>query len=277
VAVQSHWFSVGSVVSWARAGVGAVATQSIAEPAYGPRALALLEGGMSPPEALAQLVAADPEAAVRQVAVIGAGGEVAAHTGAGCIPFAGHVTGHAVSCQANMMASETVWPAMLDAFERSSGRRLSDRLLATLVAAEREGGDVRGRQSAALVVVAADGEPWERVVELRVEDHTEPLVELSRLLRLSDAYRIASEADELSGRGEHASAATLYRQATELAPESDELRFWAGLGAAQAGDLDAGVEQVNQAIAAHGGWRDLLERLPPELAPSAAAVLGRMR
>lgn len=276
MAVQSHWFSVGSLVSWARAGVGAVATQSIVEPAYGPRALALLERGISAPDALAELVAADPEAAVRQVAVIGAGGEVAAHTGAGCIPFAGHVTGDGVSCQANMMASESVWPAMLDAFEHSSGR-LSDRLLATLEAAEREGGDVRGRQSAALVVVAADGEPWERVVELRVEDHTEPVAELGRLLRLSDAYRIAGEADELAGRGEHALAAALYMQATELAPESDELRFWAGIGAAQAGDLDAGVEQVNQAILAHGGWRDLLERLPPELAPSAAAVLGRVR
>src|SRR4051812_38242037 len=153
VAVQSHWFSVGSVVPWVRAGVGAVATQSIAEPAYGPRALDLLAGGATAPDALARLTREDAEADVRQVAVVDGEGKVACHTGARCIAFAGHAPGDGWSVQANMMRSDSVWPAMADAFPTAQGA-LAERLLATLEAAEAAGGDVRGRQSAALVVVA---------------------------------------------------------------------------------------------------------------------------
>jgi len=274
--VQSHWFSVGPIVPWARAGIGAVATQANAEVSYGPRALTLLAAGTAAPDALAQLVAEDPGAAGRQVALVDARGRVAAHTGSSAIPFAGHVVGDEVSCQANIMASDRVWPAMLDAYLWASGN-LCTRLLAALDAAEGEGGDIRGRQSAAILVVPASGEPWETVVSLRVEDHPEPLAELRRLVGLHDAYELAGQADGLVNEGRHEEAARLYRQASELAPENHELRFWAGLGAAQAGDIDAAVAHVRAAIAMQPGWRELLPRIPPEVAPSAAAVLARLQ
>jgi uncharacterized Ntn-hydrolase superfamily protein len=174
-----------------------------------------------------------------------------------------------------MMASETVWPAMLDAYRAAEGS-LAWRLLAALDAAEREGGDVRGRQSAAILVVPVAGEPWETTVSLRVEDDPEPLVELRRLLELHAAYELADEADSLSGAGRYEDATRLYRQASELAPDNAELRFWAGLGMAHAGDLEAGSAFVSEAIAAGRGWRKLLERLPAELAPSAQSVLARL-
>jgi uncharacterized Ntn-hydrolase superfamily protein len=271
VAVQSHWFSVGPIVPWARPGVGAVATQANAEPGYGPRALDALAAGAAPDAALGRLTGADPAAASRQVAVIDARGAVAVHTGPACIAFAGHAVGDGVACQANMMAAPGVWPAMLAAFEGAAGP-LARRLLAALDAAEEAGGDARGRQSATLLVVPAAGEPWETQVSLRVEDHEEPLRELRRLLGLADAYRLAGEADELSGLGRHDEAAVLYRRAAELAPGNHELLFWAGLGAAQAGDLQAALRDVRAAIELRPSWRELLARIPPEMAPAAAQV-----
>src|SRR3954449_8184974 len=183
VAVQSHWFSVGPLCAWARAGIGAVATQSVVEPAYGPNALDRLADGVPAQQALGELLAADPLQAVRQVAVIDVRGQLAVHTGPDCIAHASHVTGVHHSAQANMMAGETVPQAMSDAFQRSTGL-LQDRLMAALEAAEGEGGDVRGRQSAAMIVVPAEGEPWRRTVDLRVEDSPNPLAELKRLLVL---------------------------------------------------------------------------------------------
>jgi uncharacterized Ntn-hydrolase superfamily protein len=271
VAVQSHWFSVGSIVAWAQPGTGAVATQSIAEPAYGPRLLERLERGEAPADALAAELAADPQAQFRQVAVIGAAGAPATHTGPGAIAYAGHAAGELFSAQANMMASESVWPAMAQAFEDAQGP-LARRLLAALHAAEAAGGDARGRQSACLVVVPAEGERWERTVDLRVEDHAEPLHELERLLTLHDAYGLATEGDDLVGQGRHAEAGERYEAAAALAPENHELLFWAGLAAAQAGDLEAGVRKVRRAIEMQPGWRELLDRLSPEIAPSARAV-----
>jgi uncharacterized Ntn-hydrolase superfamily protein len=275
VAVQSHWFSVGAVVPWAAPGVGAVATQSVAEITYGPRGVELMSAGASAREALDRLTGQDPGAAVRQVAMIDASGAVAVHTGADCVQFAGHVTGHQVSCQANMMRSERVWPAMLEAFEAAEGE-LAWRLLAALDAAEAAGGDTRGKQSAALLVVPPEGERWRQQVSLRVEDHLEPLPELRRLLGVHAAYRLAGQADELSARGRHDEATRLYRRAAELEPGNHELRFWAGLGAAQAGDLEQAATDVRAAIAAHAGWREMLERLPASLAPSAPAVLAHL-
>jgi uncharacterized Ntn-hydrolase superfamily protein len=269
--VQSHWFSVGSVVSWAEPGVGAVATQSIAEPAYGPRLLERLRGAQAPQQALDELLAADEQARVRQVAVIDSAGAVAVHTGDGCIPYAGDVVGQTFSTQANMMAGAGVWPAMAEAFEAGDGP-LSRRLLAALNGGEEAGGDVRGRQSAALLVVPPEGEPWQRTVELRVEDHQDPLGELRRLLDLADAYAVASEGDDLVGEGRHAEAAERYRRAADLAPANGELMFWAGLALAQGGEVDAGAERVRSAIEMHSGWRDLLARLDPEIAPSASTV-----
>jgi uncharacterized Ntn-hydrolase superfamily protein len=275
VAVQSHWFSVGPIVPWARPGVGAVATQANAEVAYGPRALDLLERGMSAPGALKRLLAEDPLAASRQVAIVDAHGEVAAHPGEACMAFAGDVQAEAVSCQANIMATGEVWPAMLQAYAGAAGR-LSARLIAVLNAAEAAGGDLRGRQSAAILVVPAAGDPWATVTALRVEDHPDPLGELGRLARLDAAYRLADEGDERLAAGRHDEASALFARACELAPESDELRFWAGLGAAQIGDMDAALAHVRAAIDVHPGWLELLRRLTPDLAPSAPAVLAAL-
>lgn len=277
VAVQSHWFSVGQVVTWARPGVGAVATQANAEPAYGPSALALLAEGVPAADALDRLVAADPSGASRQVAVVDASGGLGVHTGSACIAYAGHITGQGVSCQANIMSSERVWPAMLDAFGTESGSRpLTFRLLDALDAAEREGGDIRGRQSAAILVVPAEGEPWRTLVSLRVEDHPEPLPELRRLVTLHEAYGLAGQADELLGAGRHEEAASLYVKASECVPDNHELLFWAGLGTVQAGDLEGGVAKVQRAIELQPAWRELLPRLPAELAPAAPDVLARL-
>ena len=270
VAVQSHWFSVGSVVSWARPGVGAAATQSVAEVAHGPNMLAALESGAGAAGAIEAVLADDEQARYRQLGVVDAQGAAAAHTGEGCIDYAGQQVGESFTCQANMMAAETVPAAMAAAYRGAEGD-LAARMLAALLAAEGEGGDVRGRQSAALLVVPAEGEPWRARFDIRVEDHADPLAELARVLRLARAYEMAGEADELVAEGEHARATELYAAAAELAPEADELTFWAGLGVA-AQDLDGGVELVRRAAAVKPSWLTLLERLPDDLAPTAGAV-----
>jgi uncharacterized Ntn-hydrolase superfamily protein len=274
VAVQSHWFSVGSVVTWGRAGIGAVATQSLADPAYGPRLLDALAAGEEPDAALQRLVAADEQGRFRQVACVRADGAIAVHTGDGCIGFAGHATGEGFSAQANMMATEGVWPAMADAFVAADGP-LRRRLMTALDAAEGAGGDARGRQSAALLVVPAKGEAWDRF-ELRVEDHPEPLEELRRLITVREAYDLAEQADEAMGEGRHDDAARHGAEALELAPDNHELLFWAGLGMAQSGDVERGTEMVRRAIALQPGWRELIGRLSPEIAPSAAQVAERL-
>ncbi len=272
VAVQSHWFAVGPIVPWARPGVGAVATQSIAEPAYGPRLLDRLAAGELPHDALAAELATDPQAPYRQVALVDASGRVAAHTGARCIAFAGDERGDGFSAQANMMAGPEVWPAMAHAFAAASGP-LARRLLAALHAAEAHGGDVRGRQSAALLVVPAAGEAWQTRVDLRVDDDPEPLATLDRLLDLHDAYELATLGDDLTGSGDHDAAGDAYTRASALAPDNHELLFWAGLAAAQAGDMPLALQRVRRAIELRPGWRDLLGRLEADVAPSAAAVL----
>jgi uncharacterized Ntn-hydrolase superfamily protein len=252
-----------------------VATQATAEVSYGPKALELLEQGVRAPEALAELVAADQGRATRQVAVVDADGTVAAHTGSQCIAFAGDVQGDGFSCQGNMMASERVWPAMRETFEGAQGP-LAGRLMAALEAAEAAGGDVRGRQSAAILVVPGSGTAWDTVISLRVEDHPEPLQELARLMRLHEAYILVGLGDQRVAQGSHDEASSLYLRACQLAPESHELRFWAGLGAAQGGDMDTAVAYVKAAIEAQPAWRDLLARLTPEQAPSARAVSERL-
>ena len=271
VAVHSHWFSVGSLVSWARPDVGAVATQSVVEPAYGPDALERLAAGSDVEVALDTLTAADPLARLRQVGVVDARGRAVAHTGYDCIAHAGHQVGDGFTCQANMMAADTVPQAMAAAFEAAEGD-LAARLTAALDGAESVGGDVRGRQSAALLVVPAQGPAWKARVDLRVDDHHDPLAELSRLLGLQRAYELADQADGLMGAGQTNAAGNLYRRATDLAPGSDELEFWAGLALAQGGDLQAGSAAVDRAAAVNPGWRVLLERLSPELAPAGPQV-----
>jgi uncharacterized Ntn-hydrolase superfamily protein len=274
-AVQSHWFSVGSLCTWARPGVGAVATQSVVEPAHGPHALDRIERGEDATPALDGVLAADELAAVRQVGVVDARGLVAVHTGAGCIPEAGHATGEHWSCQANMMARATVPDAMSAAFAAASGD-LAERLMTALEGAEAEGGDVRGRQSAAILVAPADGEPWRTRLDLRVEDHADPVGELRRLLTLQRAYELAGEADEAIAAGRVEEASAMYVRASELAPQSDELLFWAGLAIAQKGDVAAGADAVRRAAEVHPGWLTLLDRLSPELAPAGAAVRSEL-
>jgi uncharacterized Ntn-hydrolase superfamily protein len=275
VAVQSHWFAVGSVVAWARPGVGAVATQSVAEVAHGPNALDRLQDGLDAPSALAAVLGDDALASYRQLGVVDASGHVAAHSGDGCIPYAGDRSGEGFTAQANMMANATVPDAMAGAYRETDGD-LADRLLAALDAGESAGGDVRGRQSAALLVVPASGEAWRTRFDVRVDDHGEPLRELRRLLRLARAYEMAGNADERAAEGAHSEAAGLYLEAAELAPEVDELTFWAGLGLAT-NDLDAGVALVRRAAAVTPAWLTLLDRLPVELAPTAEAVRAALR
>jgi uncharacterized Ntn-hydrolase superfamily protein len=276
-AVHSHWFSVGSLCTWARPGVGAVATQSVVEPAHGPNALDRMEAGEGAGEALRALLEADPLRAVRQVGVVDARGEVAVATGPDCIAEAGDATGPHWSCQANMMERDTVPAAMSAAFEAAEGD-LAARLLAALLGAEGEGGDVRGRQSAALLVVPAEGEAWRTRVDLRVEDHKDPLGELARLIDLQRAYELAGAADELMAADRNEEAGELYQRAAALAPNSDELLFWAGLALAQAGDMERGVDAVRRAAEQHPNWLVLLDRLSPDFAPAGADVrraLGR--
>ena len=275
IAVQSHWFAVGPIVPWARPGVGAVATQANVAVAYGPAGLDALARGEPPAQALSGLLAADPKRAHRQVAMVAADGAVAAHTGSACLRYAGDIQGDGVSCQANIMTSEAVWPAMLEAYADADGP-LPQRLLTALFAAEGAGGDLRGRQSAAILVVPAAGEPWETVTSLRVEDHPEPLVELERLVRFDQAYRLASRGDECLAAARFDDAARLYGEAVAQAPESDELQFWAGLGAAQSGDLETGLRHIRAAIAVQPAWREMLARLTPDHAPAAAAVLDQL-
>jgi uncharacterized Ntn-hydrolase superfamily protein len=270
-AVQSHWFSVGSLCTWVRPGIGAVATQSVVEPAHGPHALDRIQRGEDAAAALAGVLATDPLAAVRQVGVVDARGRVAVHTGEQCIAEAGHVSGEHWTCQANMMARATVPDAMSAAFAAARGD-LAERLMTALEGAEAEGGDVRGRQSAALLVAPAEGESWQVRMDLRVEDHADPVGELRRLLGLQRAYELAGKADELVGEGRADEAAAMYVRASELAPQSDELLFWAGLAIAHGGDVAAGADAVRRAAQVHPGWITLLERLSPAFAPAGDAV-----
>src|SRR6478672_179107 len=262
VAVQSHWFSVGPVVAWGRAGVGTVATQSLADPAYGPRLLEALAKGEEPEAALQRLVAEDPGGRFRQVACVRADGAIALRTGDG------------FSAQANMMSNDTVWGAMADAFEAADGS-LARRLMAALDGAEAAGGDARGRQSAALLVVPAQGEEWNRT-ELRVEDHPEPLQELRRVLTVSEAYDLATKADDAMGEGRHEDAARYGAEALALQPDNHEFMFWAALGTAQSGDVEGGVALVRRAIELQPGWAQLVRRLDPAIAPGAPIVLAEL-
>jgi uncharacterized Ntn-hydrolase superfamily protein len=217
VAVQSHRFSVGPLVPWAMPGVGAVATQANIEVAHGPHGLTLLLDGLDAPSVLERLLDADAGRAGRQVAVVDAAGGVAAHTGSSCMPQAGHVTGDGAHVRRTSWPSPRVWPAMLSAFQATNGS-LVERMLGARDATELEGGDIRGRQSAALLVVPPEGEAWETTVSLGVEDHPEPLVELHRLVALRNAYALAGEADSLVNEGPHDEAGRLYIRASKLAP-----------------------------------------------------------
>lgn len=248
VAVQSHYFAVGPVVPWLRPGVGAVATQAMVAVGYGPKALDLLAQGTSPMDAVTDLTTKDPQAETRQVAVVAADGRVATHTGERCITEAGHRNGDGWSVQANMMTNDTVPDAMATTYAAGvkRGDDLANRLLDALDAAEEEGGDIRGRQSAALVIVSGDPEtpPWDRIFDVRVDDAAEPLVELRRLVAVRRAY--------LTFDAEHAALGG-----------NPELRFWRAIGLATAqGEVEEARALLDPIYAEDDRWRELLRRLP---------------
>ena len=282
VAVQSHWFSVGSIVTWAEAGVGAVATQSLVDPAYGPKGLELMRQGVPAPKALAQLVAADAGRNGRQVAMVDASGAVDAYTGPNAIAAAGHHVGAQYSVQANMMGKPSVWPAMAKAFEAATGP-LADRLIAALEAAEREGGDVRGRQSAALLIVKAKGtgRPWvgaDRVYDLRVDDHPQPVAELKRLVRLQKAYTHANRGDQLMTEKKVEEALKEYAASAQLAPEIVELPFWQAVTLASIGKEAEAAPIFKAVFAKEPIWAELLARLPAAgLFPDDKPLIARIQ
>jgi uncharacterized Ntn-hydrolase superfamily protein len=279
VAVQSHAFSVGPIVPWAEAGVGAVATQAFADVSYGPLGLERMREGAWAADALAALVAADKNAARRQVAMVDATGAAAAHTGASCILHAGHRIGDGVSVQANMMERQTVPDAMLAAYESAQGT-LAERLLTALDAAEAEGGDIRGRQSSSMVVVSGtrSDRPWaHRRIDLRVDDHPEPLAELRRLYALFAAHRKADEAQVAASNGDMATAGAKIAEAFQLAPGDPEIAFWAAIGAAAGGQLDVARSLLAQATAVEPRWRELARRLPAvDLFPLSEETLNAL-
>jgi uncharacterized Ntn-hydrolase superfamily protein len=279
VAVQSHWFSVGSSVPWAEAGVGAVATQSFVDPSYGPLGLALMRAGRSAPDALKGLLLADEGRDVRQVAMIDAAGRVSAHTGAKCIPAAGNSVGKAYSVQANLMEKETVWPAMAKAFEAARGD-LAERMLAALDAAEAEGGDIRGRQSAALIVVkgVSSGRPWDDTVfDLRIEDHPAPLVELRRLVSLQRAYNLMNAGDLAVEKKDDAGALKAYSGAEALFPDNAEMAYWHAVALVNMGRVDESLPVFAKAFRLHPKWRDLTPRLPRAgLLPDDPKLIARI-
>ena len=240
VAVQSHWFSVGFLVPWAKAGVGAVATQSFVKVDYGPDGLQLMESGITAIDALKTLTSKDEGEAVRQVGMIDIKGNVAAHTGSRCIKYAGHIVGKNYSVQANMMANGTVPKAMAVAFEKTKGD-LADRMMAALEAAEAEGGDIRGKQSAAMVIVSGEpsGVDWKDTkLSLRIEDHPTPLIELKRLIRVHRAYQHANMGDHYMETEEIDKALIEYSKAAEYYPENAELPYWSAVALVNGGRLE---------------------------------------
>lgn len=277
VAVQTRWPNVGAIVPWAEPGVGAVATQSFAEESYGPLGLARMRDGASAADALAALLADDPEREVRQVGIVDAHGRAATHTGTRCVEASGHVTGDGLSIQANMMERPSVWPAMEAAYRATSGA-LADRMMAALRAAEGEGGDVRGRQSAALLVVPGSGTPWTTRYDLRVEDSRAPLDELARLLRLARGYEAFERSQEQAEAGDLAAAAASMDDARALAPHDDQITLWASLFLASAGRMDDARRAFGDARAAEPRGGEHLRRfvaaghLPPETAPLIEAL-----
>ena len=264
VAVQSHWFSVGALVPWAEPGVGAVATQSFVEPSYGPLGLALMRSGKTAQQALTGLKATDANADVRQVAMVDIKGNAAAHTGKLCIAAAGQYIGKNFSCQANMMENNTVWDAMAKAYENTKGE-LVDRLMAALEAAEAEGGDIRGKQSAAILVVKASpsGAPWnDRIYDLRVEDHPSPLKEIRRLVTVAKAYNHMNAGDAYLTENNVKAALKEYSTAMNIYPGNPEMIFWPAVTMAASGKVEQSLPLFKKVFQQDKQWAELLKRLP---------------
>lgn len=265
VAVQSHWFSVGSIVSWGEAGVGVVATQSFVNPAFGPDGLALLKSGMTASEVVDKLIADDEGRDVRQLAIIDVNGNVKSYTGKNCIPGAGNIVGENYSVQANLMLNDKVPGAMSKAFEESTGP-LAERLMTALFAAEKVGGDIRGKQSAAILVVKGEstGKVWEdRLIDLRVEDDPYPLEKLERLLKIHRAYAHMNAGDLAVEHGDMELAMKEYSSAEKMFPENEEMKFWHATTLVNNGDLEGSLPLFKEVFSKNQNWKILTPRLVP--------------
>jgi len=265
VAVQSHWFSVGSIVAWGEAGVGVVATQSFVNPSFGQRGLELLKQGKSAQEVVDILIASDEGRDVRQLAIVDAKGNSASYTGAKCISEAGNIAGDNYSVQANMMLNNTVWGAMSRAFENSSGP-LAERLITALEAAQNEGGDIRGKQSACLLVVRSTptGNIWEdRLIDLRVEDNPNPIIELKRLLKVHRAYDHMNAGDLAVEKNDMKLAMDEYNTAMKMFPENLEMKFWTAVSLANTGEVEKSLPMFKEIFEKDNNWKELTKRLIP--------------
>lgn len=265
VGVQSHWFSVGTSVSWAEAGVGAVATQSFTNKSFGIRGLKLLKEGKTAQQALDILLSDDPGIDVRQVAIVDNKGNVAVHTGKGCVQFAGDIKGEQYSVQSNMMLTDKVPAAMSKAFEASKGEPLAQRVMSALNAAQAVGGDIRGKQSAAILVVPAvsKNELWnERTVDLRVDDNAEPLVELKRLLKVHEAYQFMNEGDLAVEKNDMPKAMSLYGAAMKMFPDNLEMQYWTAVTLANNKEVSKALPMFKKIFTQNPDWKEMTKRLP---------------
>ena len=258
VGVQSHFFNVGRVVPWVQAGVGAVATQATAEPAYGPRGLDLMAEGMSAGEAMEYLLGEDDARGRRQLGFVDARGGAAAHTGVNCIEYASHAVGDGWTVQANIMRDDRVVPAMAEAASSMEGD-LAARILAVLAAAERSGGDLRGSQSAAMLVALDGPVP---ALDLRVEDHPDPIGELHRLVRVHRAYEHLDAGEEALSSGDRGSAAAAYEAAVSLEGDNPEVLFWQAITMASLGSMEKAAAVYRRALRMNPDLGELLSRLP---------------
>ncbi len=264
VAVQSHWFSVGTIVSWGEAGVGVVATQSFVNPAFGPDGLNLLKEGKSAKEALEILIKNDNGRDVRQLAILDKNGNSAGYTGNKCIQFAGHIEGENYSVQANLMESGTVWGAMEKSFLESDNLPLAERLLVAMEAAQAEGGDIRGKQSAAILIVRgeATGNVWEdRLVDLRIDDHPTPLKEIKRILKVHRAYEHMNKGDLEIEHGNIEEAVKEYGAAEEMFPDNLEMKYWHAVTLANVGKMDDAKTLFVEVFSKDRNWHTLTPRL----------------
>jgi len=265
VGVQSHWFSVGTAVSWGEAGIGVVATQSFVNKSYGIKGLELMKQGKTAPDALQELLAADEGREVRQVAMIDVNGNVNSFTGKSCINHAGNIVGKNYAVQSNMMLTDKVNTAMSKAFEGSEGKPLAERVLIALQAAQSAGGDIRGKQSAAILVVAgrSSGQPWnERLIDLRVDDHMSPLDELDRLLRLFRAYEHMDKGDLATEKNDMKGAMEEYGTAMKMFPENLEMKYWTAITLANNKKITEASALLQKIYKEDANWRELTKRLP---------------
>jgi uncharacterized Ntn-hydrolase superfamily protein len=265
VGVQSHWFSVGTAVPWAEAGVGAVATQSFVDKSYGPKALALLKKGFTAQQAMDSLTGADPGRDVRQVAIIDTKGNVAAYTGKKCIQVAKHIKGIQFSVQSNMMLGDQVCEYMVRAFEQSSGKPLAERVLLALEAAQQAGGDIRGMQAAALIVVPGKiTEIWNnKSVDLRVDDAAKPLQELRRLYTVHLAYEHMNSGDLAVEKNNMPLAMNEYNAAMKLFPANLEMKYWTAITLANNKQVNKALPILKSIFEKDKNWKELTRRLPP--------------